>query len=98
MTLSRAQQAHLKSAQELATIAGVELTVNIEELFSRTSLRITGKTSNDVWITFYVGPRGAIKFAGGMSGYYRITEKRVKSLAANQRWLREEILKQRKAA
>jgi hypothetical protein len=98
MALTRFQQAHLNSAQELAAIAGVELTVEIKEAFRRTALRITGKTASDVWLTYYVGPRGAIKFAGGMSGFYRMPEKRVKSLAANQSWLREEILSQRNAA
>ena len=98
MTLSRAQQAHLDSAKELAAIAGVELTVEVNKELRRTSLRITGTTSDDLWLTYFVGPRGAIAFAGGMLNFYRITEKRVKSLAANQRWLREEIRKQRKAA
>ena len=98
MTLSRAQQAHLNRAQELAAIAGVELTVEIQEAFRRTSLRITGRTTSDVWLTYYVGPRGAIKYAGGTYGYRRVSTSVVKHWATNQNWLRDEILKQRKAA
>jgi hypothetical protein len=104
MTLSRAQQAHLKSAQELAAIAGVELTVEIEESICGTRLSITGdtKSSDDpnkgVFVIYTVGARGGIKFAYSMSGYRADTRQWAKHLVTNQRWLRDEILKQRKAA
>jgi len=104
MTLSRAQQAHLNSAQELAAIAGVELTVKIEESIYGTTLSITGDTKftddpdKGVYVVYSVGERGGIKFAYSITGYRADTRQWAKHLVTNQNWLREEILKQRKAA
>ena len=102
MTLSRAQQAHLNSAQEMAAIAGVELTVKIEESRYGTYLAISGETASvlngGVYVTYSVGKRGGITYAGAVSGYRPETKPMAKHLVVNQRWLREEIQKQQRAA